>query len=358
LIERESAVATQASGNKAGVFNPMITDASDPVGQFYLEAFYYAVQHFQTLSMTTKTLRWKQCGVLDMSPKKIAKDPKKTVLTLELLAKINEKLASHTAGIAIKSRAMYMPDCGYIDPVSICCANIKAFEELITVKYCTEAVSLTKEAQTWQVRGGDNHVIDTASVVILANAYDVASVSQSKWVPTRKIRGQVTYLPVSPETEKLQTVLCASGYMTPAEDGFHSIGATFDKYDECRDLRIEDHEKNINNFRQYITLPHVEYEQLEGRVSFRSASPDHRPIIGRLAHFEDFKTALKQKKSTEAAFHEGLYVSVAHGSRGVVSTPIAGEYLASLIDEDRKSPLSQQQRNMLCPSRFVSKVAS
>lgn len=357
IIEREGALATQASGNQAGIFMPMITDIKDPVGLFYLEAFYYALQHFQTLSMVTKAIKWKQCGVLDMAARKVAKDPKKTVLSLELIAKVSEKLASNMAAIPIKKRAMYLPDSGYISPESICSANIKAYEGNIRIKYYSEAISLERKGikSDWKIFNSEGEAIESSPVVVLANAYDIKTIEQSSWIPIEKVRGQVSYLPVRKTTENLQAVLCANGYMTPAINGFHSIGATFDKNDDCTYLRQEDHRKNINNFRQYIDIEDVNIDSIDGRVSFRSASPDHRPVVGKLANYKSFKKALQIKEAVNKSFLDGLYITTGHGSRGVVSTPIAGEYIASLINDEEKSPLSSQEQDLLSPSRFIKK---
>ncbi|MBT4521527.1 MAG: hypothetical protein HOC23_16125, partial [Halieaceae bacterium] len=48
----------------------------------------------------------------------------------------------------------------------------------------------------------------------------------------------------------------------------------------------------------------------------------------------------------------GLYVSTAHGSRGLTSAPLAGEVLASIICCE-PPPLSRELLRAIAPARFL-----
>ena len=48
----------------------------------------------------------------------------------------------------------------------------------------------------------------------------------------------------------------------------------------------------------------------------------------------------------------GLFLSTAHGSRGLTSTPLAGELLASQICAE-PPPLSRELGRALAPARFI-----
>lgn len=353
LVEKEGSLAAQASGNKAGIFMPMITNANDPIGHFYLEAFYYAVQHFQTLEIQTKVLKWNQCGVLDLTEKKVAKDPKKTVLSLELIAKVSEKLASNLAGVTLRKRAMFLPDSGYINPASLCFANIEAQKKNISIETGREVNSLNWDSinNVWQVFDNEGKTIGSFDIVVLTNAIDALNIEQSSWLPLRKVRGQVTYFPETEKTRSLKMVLCGNGYITPSIEGIHYLGATFDRNDDDTSLRKEDHDKNINNIRQYIDIEEINTNSIEGRVAFRTASTDRRPIVGALPNYNLLKEQLLTNKKQENVSYPGLYVSLAHGSRGIVSAPIAGEYLAALVEQEDIIP--SQHKELLSPERFV-----
>jgi tRNA 5-methylaminomethyl-2-thiouridine biosynthesis bifunctional protein len=94
-------------------------------------------------------------------------------------------------------------------------------------------------------------------------------------------------------------------------------------------------------------------------VSFRCAVSDHTPIVGP-AQSEDVyqqayahltKNAKWKSDKVEEPISQ-LYINVGHGSRGLISTPLSGNYIASLIT-NTPSPLEQEISYKLHPSRFI-----
>jgi tRNA 5-methylaminomethyl-2-thiouridine biosynthesis bifunctional protein len=53
--------------------------------------------------------------------------------------------------------------------------------------------------------------------------------------------------------------------------------------------------------------------------------------------------------------HEGLYLNVGHGSHGLSNTPLAAEYLASLLSGEAL-PLQREMIECLHPARFVLRI--
>jgi tRNA 5-methylaminomethyl-2-thiouridine biosynthesis bifunctional protein len=70
------------------------------------------------------------------------------------------------------------------------------------------------------------------------------------------------------------------------------------------------------------------------------------------ADYSQLARNAKSAVTTPGAYLPGLYISTAHGSYGLASCPISGEYLASLINQDNL-PLNQQLMDHLSPTRFV-----
>ena len=68
-----------------------------------------------------------------------------------------------------------------------------------------------------------------------------------------------------------------------------------------------------------------------GRSSLRATTPDRMPYIG--------------------ALDEGLYVSTGHGSRGLLSAPLAAEMIASAM-HDEQSPVDAVLQAAVNPQRF------
>jgi tRNA 5-methylaminomethyl-2-thiouridine biosynthesis bifunctional protein len=73
---------------------------------------------------------------------------------------------------------------------------------------------------------------------------------------------------------------------------------------------------------------------LAGRAALRCGSPDYLPLVG----------AVDEPLP-------GLTMSAAHGSRGLISAPLAGEVLACAL-EDEPAPLPADLVRALRPSRF------
>jgi len=115
-------------------------------------------------------------------------------------------------------------------------------------------------------------------------------------------------------SKALQAVVCGDGYCAPAADGAHVIGATHEFNNESTVVRVKDHVENLSKLAEYSpAMRHAlgEPEHLSGRASIRCSAPGSMPLVGEV--------------------QQGLYCSLAHGTRGLLTAGIAGEVLASQI---------------------------
>jgi tRNA 5-methylaminomethyl-2-thiouridine biosynthesis bifunctional protein len=224
-------------------------------------------------------------------------------------------------------------------------------------------ISLQRSGEHWHA-SGDAGELARASVAIVACGTASQSQQGLEWLPLQSIRGQVTELPSSGALSNLRTVICHSGYLAPARQGLHCIGATFDLDTADGSIRPADHESNLAELQQALPsltadLAAVDREQLGGRVGFRCASPDYLPVVGpvpeRDAFCEDYaglrKNARRRIPKT-GSYLPGLYVSTGHGSRGLTSTPLASEILAAEINGE-PWPVDTPLYRALAPARFL-----
>mgnify|MGYP000707445470 CR=1 FL=1 len=79
---------------------------------------------------------------------------------------------------------------------------------------------------------------------------------------------------------------------------------------------------------------------MSARVGFRCQSTDFLPLAGPLAEAD----------STLA----GLWLNIAHGSRGISGTPLCAELIASEILA-QPLPVDEQLRQALAPVRFLKR---
>ena len=150
--------------------------------------------------------------------------------------------------------------------------------------------------------------------------------------------------------------------MAPAANGVHCIGATFHINDPDSAIRAADHTANLEKLRAALPeleLPELSPEKLTGRVGYRCASPDYLPLAGPVpdytAFIEDYSALRKNARrhiETTAPYLPGLYLSTAHGSRGLTSTPLAAELVAAQIS-DRPWPVASDLCRAMSPARFI-----
>ncbi len=152
--------------------------------------------------------------------------------------------------------------------------------------------------------------------------------------------------------------------MTPARDQHHIIGATYDIGETESACRTADHRHNLNRLAKAVPQWHnylasVTERELDGYVGFRYASPDYLPMVGPvpdltqfIAQFSHLRKNAKSIPSRKGAYQPGLYLTTAHGSRGLVSTPLASEILASQICNE-PLPVNRALARALSPARFI-----
>lgn len=206
--------------------------------------------------------------------------------------------------------------------------------------------------------------VTQSSVVVLANAAAARRFPQTAHLPLRIIRGQISSVATTPELSRLRTVLCGKGYLAPARNGAHTLGATYDLDDTDLGIRTADHFRNLETLSSTDPALHelllaTNPDIWDGRVALRCTSPDYLPLIGPAPDREAFVTtydALRRDARRiipqRAPSHRGLFIHCALGSRGFTYAPLGAEYLADLIDHQLPA-LSLALQKAVHPARFV-----
>jgi tRNA 5-methylaminomethyl-2-thiouridine biosynthesis bifunctional protein len=130
--------------------------------------------------------------------------------------------------------------------------------------------------------------------------------------------------------------------MAPARGGWHSVGATFART-RSEESTIADNAENLAMLAQLAPAlfegvggARLDPAQLTGRAGLRCVSPDYLPLLGAI--------------DTEQ--WPRVYVTIAHGSRGLLTAPIGGEVLAALL-EDEPAPLPNDLMRAVAADRFA-----
>jgi tRNA 5-methylaminomethyl-2-thiouridine biosynthesis bifunctional protein len=368
LLERQQQLAQGASGNPQGMLYTKLSAQSHQLSQFTLSSYLYALRFYRHL-VATKILPAEQlnfCGVLQLaikpSEQKLYQQLQRSFAGLTSLVQFADpQQASIIAGMRIDHSACYFPQAGWLSPSALCQAL--ATHPNIEIRYNTTVLSLDYAERQWQLSDATSF-LTAADTVIIANSSDARLFSQTQELPLKTIRGQISLLDSSAELSALNTVISHEGYITPAINDRHSLGATFDINDSSTEIRIADHQRNLASLQK--ALPAIaEYIEgvnpalLAGRVGLRCTSPDYLPLVGPvptqaqfLQDYAPLRYDANRAISHPGSYYPGLYINVAHGSRGLTSIPLGSELLAATINHE-PVPVPRALNQALNPARFI-----
>jgi tRNA 5-methylaminomethyl-2-thiouridine biosynthesis bifunctional protein len=281
----------------------------------------------------------------------------------DLLHLLDQPEAQAVAGIGLAHGGLFYPEGGWVHPPALC--QWQAAHPQIQLLTHHDALQLRKIEGRWQAWDGER-LLASAPVVVLAGAADIQRFPESAGLPLKRIRGQITCLTQTPQSQTLSTVVCAEGYVAPARLGEHTLGASFDfKSDDLTPTTAE----HLGNLAMLEEISHdlverlradkLAPESLQGRAAFRCTSPDYLPIVGPLADTRAFTQAYaalgkdaRQVPDVECPWLDGLYINSGHGSRGLITAPLSGELLAAWLDNE-PLPLPRSVAEACHPNRFA-----
>jgi tRNA 5-methylaminomethyl-2-thiouridine biosynthesis bifunctional protein len=312
-------------------------------------------------------LAWDPCGVLQISAQEKELDRLRAIAAQgfppEMLRFVDAEQASQIAGVEVPHAGLFFGGAGWVHPPALCRALLDHPDiELITN---AQAIALGRRDDGWSVRDSTGELLAEGDILVLCSAADTRRFELAKHLPLKSIRGQVTHLPGNTRSQALRTVLCAEGYVSPARNGEHHVGASFrfDRLDS--EPSVEENTGNLAlldglspDFAQALGVRSLDPARLPARASLRCTTPDYLPVVGPLvdagAFAERYAILRKDasKQPTDAApWLNGLFVNAAHGSRGLISAALSGELLAAWI-EGEPLPLPRPVAEALHPSRF------
>jgi len=181
-------------------------------------------------------------------------------------------------------------------------------------------------------------LLASAPLIVVSGAASSNRFSQTAHLPLRSVRGQVSHLSATTTSQRLNTVICGEGFITPQREGVHTVGSSYQDGDSQIDVRTQDHLDNIAMLQQLSPALHqsLSTASVSGRAACRCSVPSNLPVVG-----------------VVAARFPGLYVNTGHSSRGLVTGLLMGEVLAAEI-ENEPAPLPQNLLKAISPLRFES----
>ncbi|TVP44385.1 MAG: bifunctional tRNA (5-methylaminomethyl-2-thiouridine)(34)-methyltransferase MnmD/FAD-dependent 5-carboxymethylaminomethyl-2-thiouridine(34) oxidoreductase MnmC [Halomonas sp.] len=367
VVERETPGAG-GSGNRQGALYVKLAAETNHQSRFYLAGLQYS-QRWLAQQTSTQPL-WQPCGVVqlatsDKEARRQQRFMQQHPLPSEVVSALETPELTEAAGVPIHAaHGLFYPQAGWVKPKALC-------EHLLCQPGISvhqgEASSLTRLARGWQLQLADGSTLE-ADQVVIASAHLANRFAQTKELPLQSVRGQISEITLPAGVAGPKRVVCAGGYVAPALDGVLTFGASFVPNNATTDVTAQDHQGNIDELRQ--TLPALVEElaqagvklstdHLQGRAAVRAASPDKTPYAGPVpiaeAWREDYSLLSKDATrvpDTPGEHHPGLWISTAHGSRGLASAPLCAEVIASRMC-DEPMPLEAPLVDHLHPGRRI-----
>jgi tRNA 5-methylaminomethyl-2-thiouridine biosynthesis bifunctional protein len=367
LYCKDNQLAQGASQNRQGALYPLLHADNSPLSEFYAHAYMYAVRHYQQLIANQFNFEHQFCGVVLQAFNDKIKQRQQTLINCELwpehlFTAITAEQSSKIASLTLPHSGLYFPHGGWINPSSLIDALLKAANQMgdVEIRLNQEVTSLQAHSDSsWHITTNNNGS-STHSNVVICSGHLANNFSQTQALAISPIRGQVSHLNEIQTTSKLSTVLCYNGYLTPAVNGQHCIGASFIKDDSSTELRHTEHLRNLQRLRNGVGEQDW-FDQLtvpdSGKASIRCASVDHLPLVGAVPNFEEYQHSYKDlwkgfkpDRYPLPPDESNLFIFTGLGARGLCSAPLSAEILAAQINNE-PYPVSNRILAALNPGR-------
>ena len=376
LLEQHGQLAKEASGNPQGILYAKLSPHHTPLSRFILQGYLYSINLLNQLQ-DRHSPYWYQTSVIQMPV--TDKEYKRHKALAEqfpddlLFMADSEQLATLT-GFRLNRSGLVFPKAGWVKPARFC--QSLADHPAIQTKTGHRVAALKKEGSEWVLLNKQQEEIIRSEVVVVAGGVRSHQFPELEHLPVKPIRGQLSQVAETASSSRLSVCLCSEGYIAPACDHEHTLGATFDFNDDCLSVRKEDHQRNLDMLLSQMpevyaalgknssnsssnSCSNYSPDVTGGRTGFRCTTPDYLPLVGPVVNRDSFikQFALLRKDAKalidgKADYFEGLYVNTGHGSRGLVTCPLSGEIIASMISGDN-NVVEHSLLDALNPTRFL-----
>ena len=351
LIERHDKLASEASGNPLAMLYPKLSIKPSMQSTLALQGLEFTLNLLKNLPASHQF--FDACGQIQLAFNAHEKVNQAVLADLYKLQVLNANEVSEVAGIILKMGGLYFPQTGWVKPAALCEALCSLV--LINKKTTTNALKIEKIADHWCVSDAQNNMFE-ADIVVICNANDIKQFPQCSNIEITSLRGQINFFAANEHSKNVRTIICTDHSLSPAVDGTHSIGASYALNDTNPEIRPADTQKNLNALRTIAPEIYQNIDQnfVQGRVAWRSATPDYMPLAGQLLDDEKLRAKPPRYNANPAdlPWLQGLYVNAGHGSKGMITALICGELIACLICNSAL-PTDTKFASKLNPSRFL-----
>lgn len=373
VLESASEIASGASGNRQAALRCRLFRAPLPMAEFFLQGFNLAIRQLQQFNQQFE-FPWQQSGVIQLDgamkrgPNQGSLDsvPYMDIYDEDVLHPVSQQQASDLAGVQLSEGGIHFPVAGWLNPPQLCEQYLAQAGIKLSTASSAATLSYNETSELWTVLDSSGKALcEPAATLIIANSNEALKFQQTETLPIQSVRGQVSKCSSNPNSSAIKLPICGERTLFPIHEKTHAISASYSRDNLSIEPNGEDDSANLLTARELFQTDVLADSKItSSRVSFRCNSLDHIPIVGPVPVVTEMRAALLAVAKTprnevslleseqDRLFYPGLYANVAHGSNGLSSCPLSGEFLASLINGEC-SPLSRDMADALNPGRFV-----
>ena len=378
VLERRAQIASEGSGNPAGLFHGIV-NSQDGLHARFNRAAALEAQRAVRLAIDRHGAQGSVGGLLrlestlDLHAMRVTL--KKLALPPDYVQALDATAASAHAGIALAQPAWYYPGGGWVDPGGLARSFLERAAGHAALRTGAEVHALERSAGGWRLLDAHGDLIDAAEVVVLANAGDAmrlladAGPPMVPIVPMTRSRGQISTLAAAALPFASKLPITGAGYLLPESQGQVIFGATSQADDNDASVRESDHRLNLAQLQRLTGWPlDIDPQQLGGRTGWRWVTADRLPVIGAVPDLRDL-TALADPRSRGALRSSprldqprfvprlpGLFMFTGLGSRGITWCALGAQVLAASV-AGAPVPLEARLLDAIDPARFAVRQA-
>ncbi|QQG36769.1 MAG: FAD-dependent 5-carboxymethylaminomethyl-2-thiouridine(34) oxidoreductase MnmC [Micavibrio aeruginosavorus] len=342
IFEAGERLATGASGNIQGIYDPRFQKLRNGVGDYFFAAFKLAFQIFSGIQERTD-IGFDPCGTLYLIKSEDERAYYQAMIENQRLSGddvriVSAQEASAVSRITLRHDALFLPHSGFVSPALLCAAQARD----IDVRLSAPVRNLEQRGSGWRVNG------EPFDSVIIACGFAARYFSGCEWLPLQNVRGQMIVCPANGNSANLACNINYGGHISKPVDGLHVIGSTFQQNDTDLSLRESDNERILARLKENLPSIAEGMKASRAAAALRTASKDRVAITGLVPRKGEWTTQ-------KPVFYDNLYLSTAHGSYGIISSLASARMISDQI-LGHAPHFSEETRKAVAPDRFLYRL--
>ena len=349
-----------ASALPWGILHPHFTRDDSPLSKLSREGFFMTRSRLRQLEVQSGESLFNELGCLQMAHKdaiyedwlRAVEEGKPFDIPESYGRLLNREEASLIAGLELNRGGWYFPMAGMVRAGAFC----RALVAMSRVPYRgnTTVCSIDKRGEKWQLIGEFGEVIDEADNVVVCAATGSSHLLKEPHLGLDRLPGRITLLRDT-DFGDLKCPVSGEGYVVHMEDGYCSVGAT---YELARTGPWTEQKAHLTNLEKLDTLlvDHSPVVVTGAYCGVRASGPGRVPVVGAAVDesrwLSVFNRSEHQPQNAKFWENEGLWVLSGLGSRGLSMSALCSEILTSMMTGS-PLPADSSLIKTLAPERYL-----